>query len=346
MVTQKHAIHAHKMSAAELQQWARVQDLSPSDVQDALWKDRTLVKTWLLRGTLHVLATRDFPLYIAALSTLRHFQRGSWQKYHGVTLEELEAIIEGVRLTLTDVGMTREQLANSIAEQTGNPKLRDLLRSGWGAILKPVAFQGYLCFGPNQGQNVTFVQPRRWIGEWTPINPALALKEVARRFLNSYGPATIDEFSRWVGLEPRDARQVFKSLADDIEEVEVEGWKAWALAASLEQMKTLDVTQIVRLLPNFDPYAIAIARHSQYLLSEQHKEKVYRSQGWISPVVLVDGRIKGVWEYDKQRSQIAVKVEMFAPPTPEIKQGIEAEAERLGGFLGAAAQLIYSGTAI
>lgn len=342
VVTRMQAVHAQVMSAAELQLWARVEDLTRSDVQDALWKDRTLVKTWLLRGTLHLLTAKDFALYIAALSTLKHFRRGSWQKYHGVSLDELNAIIEAVHLTLNDTGMTREQLADAIADRTGNPKLRELLRSGWGALLKPVAFQGYLNFGPNQGQNVTFVQPSQWIGEWSPIEPEEALQEIGHRFLNAYGPATVDEFDRWVGVEPRDAKRIFKSLVGEIEEVEVEGWKAWALVSSLEPMNRPDSTQTVRLLPNFDPYTIAVAKHSQYLMPEAYKGRVYRPQGWISPVVLVNGRIEGVWEYDKQRSQVIVKVEMFTPPTSEVKQGIEAEVARLGSFFGAPVELIFS----
>jgi len=62
--------------------------------------------------------------------------------------------------------------------------------------------------------------------------------------------------------------------------------------------------------------------------------RVYRPQGWISPVVLVGGRIEGVWEYKKGSSGVTVKVEMFALPDPQVRQGIEAEAERLAGFWG------------
>jgi hypothetical protein len=342
VVTQMGGVHAQLMSAAELQLWARVQDITPADVQDALWRERALVKTWLFRGTLHLLTAQDLPLYIGALSTLKHFRRASWQKYHGVTLDELEAIMAAVRDTLTDTGMTREQLADTIATRTNMPKLAELLRSGWGAVLKPVAFQGYLCFGPNEGQNVTFVQPCHWIGEWTPVEPAQALPEVARRFLKTYGPATVDEFARWFGFEPSNAKRIFKTLAEEIIEVQVEGWKAWTLTASLEQMNALDPSPTARLLPNFDPYTIAVARHSPYLMPEQYKGRVYRPQGWISPVVLVDGRIEGVWEYDKQRAKLALKVKMFTPATAEVQQSIQAEAARLGSFLGGDIQLTFS----
>lgn len=75
------------------------------------------------------------------------------------------------------------------------------------------------------------------------------------------------------------------------------------------------LVSVVRLLPHFDQYTIAVARHSQYLLEDAFRDRVYRQQGWISPVVLVDGRMEGVWELDKQRASQVVSVSMFAPPS-------------------------------
>ncbi|HET7090701.1 MAG TPA: hypothetical protein VFL17_18870 [Anaerolineae bacterium] len=88
-----------------------------------------------------------------------------------MTPAELDAIIEGIPQTLNDVPMTREQLADALAKRARKPKLREVLLSGWGALLKPSAFRGDVCFGPNQGQNVTFVRPSQWIGEWRPVEP-------------------------------------------------------------------------------------------------------------------------------------------------------------------------------
>lgn len=152
-------VQAQVMSAAELALWARVDHLSVSDIHAALWHDRTLAKTWAMRGTLHLLQASDFPLYIAARQVHSARRPPSWFTYHGVTPDELEATIEGVAATLHDTPMTREELAHAVAERAHTPKLGELLCSGWGTLLKPSAFRGDLCFGPNRGQNVTFVRP-------------------------------------------------------------------------------------------------------------------------------------------------------------------------------------------
>lgn len=341
VVTRIGGVHAQLMSAAELALWARVEDLLPTDVPDALWRDRRLIKTWAMRGTLHLLTTSEFPLYVAARGAHAIRRPPSYYKYHGVTPVELDAIIEGIPPTLTDVPMTREQLADAIAKRAGNPQLREVLLSGWGALLKPAAFRGDLCFGPSQGQHVTFVRPSQWVGEGRPVESPQALQEIARRYLIAYGPATTDDFARWWGIEASQAKKLFGSLGDEIEAVEVEGWKAWALVSTLEQLKALKAPHSVRLLPQFDAYVVGMSRDCEPILPKTHKSRVYRPQGWISAVVLVDGRMEGIWEYDNQRSQCVVKIEMFNPPTVQIKRGIEGEAKRLGDFLNTEVKLTY-----
>jgi len=341
VVTRIGGVQAQLMSAAELSLWARVDGLASADVQNALWRDRTLIKTWAMRGTLHLLAASEFPLYVAARGAHIIRRPPSYYTYHGVTPVELDAIIEGIPKTLSDVPMTREQLADALAKRARQPKLREVLLSGWGALLKPSAFRGDVCFGPNQGQNVTFVRPSQWIGEWRPVEPEQALKEMARRYLNSYGPATTDDFARWWGIQAGQAKKVFRSLDDELEAVDVEGWKAWALASTLEQLKTLKAAHSVQLLPQFDTYILGMSRDCEPILAKQYKSRVYRPQGWVSAVVLIDGRMEGTWEHDSQRSTIALKVDMFAPPSASVKRGIQAEAARLGEFFGTEVRVQY-----
>ncbi len=329
------------MSAAELALGARLDGLSPAGVQNALWQERTLIKTWAMRGTLHLLTTSEFPLYVAARAAQTIRRPPSYYTYHGVTPAELEAIIDAIPQVLNDTPMTREQLAGAIAERAGQPNLGQVLLSGWGALLKPSAFRGDLCFGPSQGQNVTFVRPGRWIGEWQPLDPQEALQEMARRYLAAYGPAPAADFARWWGFQEGPAKKLFRSLGDEIEEVDVEGWPAWALRATLEHLQALEAPRSVNLLPQFDAYVIGLSRDCEPLLPAAYKGRVFRPQGWISAVVLVDGRMAGTWEYDSQRSQTTVKVSMFKPAAAGVKEGIAAEAERLGNFLNTKVVLVY-----
>jgi hypothetical protein len=328
-------IQAQVMSAAELALCTRVEGLSAQEIRSTIFQDHTLVKTWAMRATLHVLETRDLPLYVAALSFREFRNWPAYAAYYGLSPAQHEAFLSAVPQVVGSEPMTREQLAVALAKQTGIAHLRDLiLSSSWGTPLRQSALRGDLCFGPNQGQNVTFVNPRAWIGAWPSIEPEQALQELVRRYLRAYGPATAEDFARWCwdggGRIP--AKKLFQSMKEELEEVEVEGWRAVALRATTDMMQRLEPAETIHLLPLFDAYTIGMPRGSSLLLDGAYKVLVFRPQGWVSAVVLVNGSIQGVWQQTVRRSQTIVKVHLFCPPTALIQKGIEAEVERLSDF--------------
>jgi hypothetical protein len=326
-------VQAQVMSAAELGLWARVDGLRPADVQAALWQERTLVKTWAMRGTLHLFAAEDLPLVVAA-RTMRESRY--WIKHftaYGISEPQYDTFLAAVPAVLGDEPMTREQLAVAVATHTGIERLLPALsESSWGSAFKPSAFRGDLCFGPSRGRNAAFVRPGDWLDSWREIDPKAALHTIVRRYLSVYGPATPRDFGRWWGAGTALANTAFKELRDELETVDIEGRQAFALRASFESMENLSAAGIVRLLPMFDAYVYGLLNYDT-LLPSAFRRVVFRPQGWISAVVLVEGRIGGVWEYTIKTSRTIVTVRMFAPPTAEVREAIVAEAERLNDFL-------------
>jgi hypothetical protein len=325
-------IQAQVASAAELALCTRVEELSPRDVQAAIFQDRTLLKTWAMRGTLHLLAASELPLYVAA----RDWQlTASWSNYFAAfgltTAAQQEAFLSAIPHVLEQGPLTRPQLADAVASHTGMAQARDfMLSESWGTPLKPSAYRGDLCFGPGQGKTVTFMNPRGSIREWQPIEPQLALAELARRYLRAYGPATSDDFRFWWGCGKTLAKSLFQSIAEELEEVEVERWRAFALRATVPLIQSVEPVKQIRLLPLFDAYTIGAApRGCEPLLAASYKSQVFNQQGWTFAVILVNGSIQGVWDYTIRRSHIVVKVNLFCSSTTAIRKGIAAEAERL-----------------
>ncbi len=336
-------IHAQVMSAAELAIAARLDGITPEAVQDALWFEHILIKTWALRLTLHIIPVDDFPLYIGArlntdLNWPEHFRR------QGITNDVLEAYLAVGPQILDGQPITRQQFVAVVDERIHSPELHDYLaKSGWGMSLKPLACHGELCVGPTQGQNATYVRPSTWIGAWQPAAPEEALKEVVRRYLHTYGPAKFYDFRRWWWAGSAPAKKAFDGLADEIEDVEVEGWRGMALRAEIPAIQALEVKEVVRLLPLFDTYTIGATATMRLpgFLSPVELKKVYRPQGWVSAAVVVDGFIKGIWEYKTHRSTTTIKVDLFTSIPKTVKEGIAGEGERLGKFLNTAIQLEF-----
>jgi hypothetical protein len=329
-------LHAQVMSSAEQTLWARVDDLEPHAVQKELWEERSLVKTWAMRGTLHLLPAAELPIWVGAQGVLKpRYHTPSWLRYFDLTREEAEALIAAIPEALADRMLTREELAQEVGQLLSSEELGGKLRDGFGALLKPAAFRGHLLFAPSVGQNVRFARPDRWLGKWEPVEAEEAAREVTRRYLAAYGPATREEFARWFGTSsPAQAGRLIEGLGEDVASVEIEGLQAWMLAEHLPEVEAAEPSGVVRLLPAFDHYVAAAPRDREAVLPEALKSRVYRSQGWLSSVLLVDGRMKGVWRHERKGGQLIVEVEPFGEQPGWVRRAAEEEAERLARFLG------------
>src|SRR5579884_2214698 len=284
-------LHAQVLSSAELTAWARIDNPDRGAVQQALWTDRTLVKTWAMRGTLHLLPAAELPLWHAALSTRRRFLRpAAWFRYFGVTMEQLDQITDAVGAALENRVLTREELAAEVERLTGLAAVgSQVAESSWGTMLRPAAFTGKLCFAPGRGQRVCFTRPDTWLRTTLPaMDPQLATAEVTRRFLGAYGPATNQDLARWWnGGGVSTARQWIAALGDEVSAVDVDGTKAWMLATAVREARDVSLERSVRLLPAFDQYVVGASAHAERLLPGELRARVYRPQGWLSPVLLV-----------------------------------------------------------
>jgi hypothetical protein len=347
-------LHAQVMSSAELTLAARVEGLGPDDVRRALWEERSLVKTWAMRGTLHLLPAAEFPLWQAALSARRTWETGAWQRAFA-SLDELERLNDAVAQALDGQLLTREELADRVGELTGSAELGDKLRESWGALLKPAAALGLLCFAPNQGQQVRFIRPDTWLGGWTDHDPDRAMAEVTRRFLSASGPVTREDFARWWGIpSPAKGRRLLERLGAEVARVEVDGTAAYALADDLPGLARTggrgggagpgaDGPRTVRLLPAFDQYVITATLQAERLMPGPFKDRVYRPQGWLSPVLLVGGRMEGTWRQEAKGRRLLVTIEPFTGPPPAwARRAAEAEAERLAAFTGGELELRWA----
>jgi hypothetical protein len=327
-------VQAQVTSSAQFTVGLRSPTTTADQLDTALWTDRTLVRTWAMRGTLHWLASSEYALWIAALSTREWRITPSWERYHGLTAQELAAITEAIPDALTGGPLTRDELAERLAELTGSPHLGDQLRSGWGAVLKPAANRGLICFGPDRGRNVTFVRPDEWLADMGPTPGADdALWRVLCRFLDAYGPATQADVARWFGERERFGRSLVATHADRLVVADVEGQRGWVTPAGAETLAASPAAEGVALLGGFDPYILAPISHRDVLVPEGHLDDVSRAAGWISAVVLGDGLVAGTWTAAATDDGTELTVAPCRPLCAVEVAGIDQRAAALGGRL-------------
>jgi hypothetical protein len=328
--------HAQIFSSVPLALAARVSRLASEDVDRAIGEERSLVKTWAMRGTLHVFDASDLSLYCAAGSTRDQYNNPAFLKYFNLEQADVDAVLDAVPRALDGRALSRDELAREIIRITKRKHLEEHLLSGWGVMLKPAAFKGLLCFGPQSGRSVTFVRPDQWLGQWEEHDEDAALQEVFRRFLSAYAPASRAEVARWWGVRPPQAGRVLTAMGDDVAEVEVGGTTRYVLAADVSSLRRSGAVSGVRLLPSFDQLLVMSAPHSEAIVDHEFKPRILKDRiaVWSLPAVLVDGRVAAAWKLERKAKRAIVRVEPFKRLTRAARAGIEAEAAGLTGVLG------------
>ncbi|TMG53202.1 MAG: winged helix DNA-binding domain-containing protein [Chloroflexi bacterium] len=325
-------VQAQVASSAELVIRVRREASRPGEVSRALSEGR-LIRTWAMRGTLHLLTPEDGGAFLSLMASGRSWERPSWQAYFGVTPKQLDALREVVRETLDGKVLTRDELIAAVIARRGYGHLGDALRSGWGTLLKPYAWQGDLCFGPSRGNRVTFIRPEDASSHWGGLpEPDEAAAIVIVAYLRAYGPATIENFRNWLSRGRISARQLrtwFSALGDRLGEVELEGERRYVLAADLEDLASAKPSTAVRLLPGFDQYVLGPGTEDGHVIPGARRRAVSMQSGWISPVVVAGGMVCGTWELDGDRVRVAWFREAGRPP----RNALEAESARLGSIL-------------
>ncbi len=324
-------LQAQVMSAAEMQLWARRHDLTRAEIHSALWEKRCLVKTYGMRGTLHLLPSADFFIYINALkkSVVESVQRIMLRL--GITAKEVVGLNEAAMAALSAGPLTKGELTERVKPRVGK-KIRAVMTQFWN-IFRPAFAEGLICYGPESGREAVFIRVDQWLPKQKEISEIEAQQMLLRRFLRAYGPATLQDFSHWTGLLMKEAKNIWEILQEELVEVGIEGEKAFLLRDDHDQLKNGSYDgQVLRLLPLFDPYLLAHA-DKNHLISSAHYKRVYRNQGWISPVILLDGKIIGVWSYTRRAKRWPLEIEPFEKFSKTIRAKIEEEAASLGNFL-------------
>lgn len=297
-------IQAQLQSAAEVGASLRTRDATRADVRAALWEERTLVRTWTMRGTIHLHPADELGLWTAAARASGRFS------------EPAPGLLDAFEAVLADgEPRLREELAEEVSARVGS-WAREPMRSGWGYVIGDAAAAAILCHGPPRGAKVTFVHARKWLGDFRAWDEQDALREALRRYVRAYGPV-------------RDARFVGASLdtiRDELEEVDVEGARGWILAGDDEFP---DLEPSVFLVPQYDVYVIGFREREQLLWGAA--KELYCDTRWLkkgryeTPVmfrnVLVDGVVAGKWDEDGPQ--------LAEPLEPAYESLLELELSRV-----------------
>lgn len=335
--------HAQVMSAAELSIGIRVPGIGPVDVRSALRPGNELVKTYGVRGTVHLLPRDELALWCGALGTLPRM--GSLPPDATMDAAQVAdvlaaisgALAAGARLDADELGTV---IVAAVGEWAADPVVPAFggWWPRWRQVISTAAYRGALAFGESRGSRVTYCSP----SVVPEPDVEQALRWLLRRYLTTYGPATPENYARWVGARKTWAAAQFDRFTAELEPIAVDGVPVGTNSALVTAGDTdfpSDPLSGVALLPHFDPYVIGSFPRERLFPGAAATRALGRGQAGVHPVLLVDGIVVGLWTAKDARGTLHVTVESLAKLSRPQGKELEAAVERIAAFPGLEAQL-------
>ncbi|HEY4996385.1 MAG TPA: winged helix DNA-binding domain-containing protein [Solirubrobacteraceae bacterium] len=310
------AVQGQDPRGARLAIRARSEGLSAADVDHALSEQRSLLITWLNRGTLHLIASEDYA-WLHALTTPRLLTGNARRlSQEGLSAAAVERGVGVIERALADEGpLTRRELRERIDAAGVRTEGQALVH-----LLILATLRGLTVRGPMREREHAYVLVHDWLGEPVEVDRDLALAELARRYLEGHAPAEDRDLARWSGLGLRDVRAGLNAIASELRE------RADGLL-ELRRGRAKAELAAPRLLGAFDP--VLLGWRSREELLAGHLELV-TVNGLFRPFALVDGRAAGTW------ALAAGKIELrpFTRFTRAVRAALEADGAAVLSFLG------------
>lgn len=297
--------------------------LTAADVDRARTEERSIIRTWAMRGTIHLLAADDagwlLPLFDQTLAADSRRRLGQL----GMDARAQDRALAAIRRALESDGFAgRSELVALLGRQG-----IEIDASRRVHLFRLATAEGIAILGPDRGSETLLAPARGWLGERAPHDRDAALAELARRYVRGFGPATEADFAGWAGLPLRDVRAGLSRIADELVEVRLEGGRAWALRRGAPRARG----PIVRLLPPWDNYLMG-HRDRSFFADAEAWRRITPGGGLIRPTIVVDGVAAGTWTVHRKRRTVQVDLEPFDELDDETTAAIRAEVADIQRF--------------
>lgn len=310
------AIQAQDPRGARLAVRVRTTGVSAAGVDRALTEDRTLVITWLNRGTLHLVRREDYPWLQELTTPPQRTGNARRLAQEGVTPDAAERGVAAIERSLESEGpLTREQLRDRVTAAGVRTEGQALIH-----ILLLASLRGLIVRGPMIGRQHAFVLVRDWFGAPDPVDRDAALAELARRYLAGHGPADDRDLAKWAGLPLRDARAGLNAIASELQQRD-DG------LAALARREPAAPLPAPRLLGAFEPVLLGWSSRDRIIGKHQH---LVTTNGLFRPFALVRGTAAAGWSM--RGTQLTL--EPFDRLSRADTAALEADAADIARFLG------------
>jgi hypothetical protein len=288
-----------------------------------------IVRSWPMRGTLHVVAGEDIGWMLDLTTPAAIASSAQRRAVLGLELTDAERAREVVQRVLAGRQVMTRDATLAAIEAAG---VSTAGQRGYH-LLWYLAQTGTLVLGPTEGRQQTFALLDDWVPDRRRLERDDALGELALRFFRGHGPATAADLARWAGITMRDVRAGIASCGDRLSTIELGGVSYLLDPEADIDAVTAEPTGRVDLLPGFDEYVLGYKDRSAVLAPEHSAAIVPGGNGVFRPTIVVDGEVSGTWRRVNRGSQVVIEPTLFGAQPRWYASALEAAAEAFGSYL-------------
>jgi hypothetical protein len=320
------AMQAQDYASARWALGVRSPALTDAAVEQAV-AERSIVRTWALRSTLHLVAAADVHWLIGLIGPVVLARTAAAYRPHDLDAQGFVRVAAALREILQGGGqLTRDELFAALTKlEIDTNGIRG------GRILYRAALSGCICQASPRGKQMTYALLDEWITDKRLLDRESSLVELVRRYFQSHGPATLRDFIWWSGLSVADARRGIALAAATLREVQIDGHACWS---SQQALVAEDEAVTAHLLPAFDEYFLGYENRS-VSLDDVHFEHVMTNNGIFRPTILIGGEIVGIWARTLKKGTLSVTSKVFRHLNSDEQQALTLAIKRYAHFLGA-----------
>ncbi len=304
----------------------RMPTATEAGVEQAI-AEKTVVRSWPMRGTIHVMPAEDARWMVDLLAPRQNARSAHIYRKAGLTADVLKGAGEVLASELKGGKQLIRQELYAALNAAGIDTNASAGEQRGMHLLRHWAQEGLTCITPRRGKQQTFALFAEWVPPGRDLSGDAALGELAHRYFQSHGPATVNDFAWWTGLTVTQAQRGLRQVEDAFTPVSESAAVYWSSPA---KPRRASPARKAHLLPAFDEYTVAYADRSAAV-----DPSILRSVGYgIGANIVIDGRVVGLWKRVLKKDQVAISAELVASVDPAGRAAIARAADRYGAFLG------------
>ena len=331
-------LNAQGALTVNLSLWNRIENFDRNRLEEALYEKKTLVKTWCMRGTVHVIPSEDFPVYVQALRERLRIKWENFLKRRGISISKRKrkAIKNEILNLLSGKTLTRNEICRALGLEAREEKILV------SRLLRELSYEGLVCHAKPLGPWYHFREYRfARVDNWLPkldidaVRPQDAKRKLLLWYFSSYGPASLQDFAYWTDLPVKEVKMIFDLVKDSLVQVEIEGLKGdfWLPEESLKILENKPLSYFsVCLLPPFDPLIMGHKEKSR-IMDLAYKKEVFLPLADVAATVMVNGFVVGTWKFRRRMKNPIIEVRLFRRLDEKVVDAINLEIEQIIGFL-------------